>query len=90
MKSCHKSMLICAAIAIGLIFLLPQFGVAVGSASLLFPLIMVVCCVLPMFLMMKAAKSENGKSGCCGSKETYDAASDKDGAKKEPAAKSCH
>ena len=90
MKSCHKSMLICAVIAIGLIFLLPQFGVAVGSASLLFPLIMVVCCVLPMFLMMNAAKSENGKSGCCGSKAASDAPSADAGTKKEPTAKSCH
>ncbi len=90
MKGCHKSMLICAAIAIGLILILPQFGVAVGSASLLFPLIMVVCCVLPMFLMMSAAKSEDGKSGCCGSKATSDAASGDAGTKKDPTSKSCH
>lgn len=68
MKNCNKWMLFCVAIAIAIVFLLPKFGVAVAGASLLFPLLMIGCCVLPMFFMMKSSQGKEGGS-CCSAKK---------------------
>ncbi|HMO19119.1 MAG TPA: hypothetical protein PKA63_12720 [Oligoflexia bacterium] len=68
MKNCHKWMIACVVGAAALIFVLPKLGVSIWGASLLFPLLMIGCCVLPMFFMMRA--SSDGKGGSCCSKES--------------------
>lgn len=65
MKHCMKWMIACVLIALTLIVVLPKFGVATAGASLLIPLLMIGCCVLPL-LMMVGAK---GNSGSCCSKK---------------------
>ncbi len=68
MKNCHKWMIVCAVAALALVFVLPKLGVPLGGgASLLIPLLMIGCCVLPMLFMMKAGSDGKGDS-CCSKK----------------------
>ena len=67
MKNCHRWMILCVVAAIVFIYVLPKFGVSFAGASLLIPILMIGCCVLPMFFMMKAGS--DGKGGSCCSKE---------------------
>lgn len=67
MKNCHRWMLGCVAVAVILFVVLPRFGVAIAGASLIFPLLMIGCCVLPMLFMMKTDKGDGGS--CCAKKE---------------------
>lgn len=67
MKNCHKWMILCVVVALAFVFVLPKFGVSLAGASLLFPILMIGCCVLPMIMMMFSSRSEKG--GCCGQKD---------------------
>lgn len=67
MKNCHRWMLACVAVAVILFVVLPRFGVAIAGASLIVPLLMVGCCVLPMLFMMRSDRGNEGS--CCAKKE---------------------
>lgn len=69
MKHCYKWMILCVAVALAVLFILPKFGIAVAGASLIVPILMIGCCVIPMIMMMSASGSEGGKRGCCGGHE---------------------
>ena len=90
MKSCHKWMIICLAGAVAIVFVLPRFGLPVEGASILIPLLMIGCCVLPMVMMMFTSRS--GKmGGCCGHKDDSKPSSSENPAMKAFAEKpSCH
>lgn len=90
MKNCHKWMIACVVGALAITFVLPILGVPLFGASLLFPLLMIACCVLPMLFMMKA-DGGNGKEGSCCSKEHKGEQKTKAGAEKDKTgSKSCH
>ena len=61
-------MILCAVVAVAIVFLLPRFGVPIAGATLLFPLLMFGCCLLPMVFMMRSSKGKDGGS-CCSTKE---------------------
>lgn len=68
MKSCHKWMIICLLGAVAIVFLLPRFGLPIVGASILIPLLIFACCVVPMVMIMFSSRS--GKTGgCCGHKD---------------------
>ena len=65
MKNCYKPMLLCLAIAVLAILVLPRFGFQIAGASAFFGLLMVACCVLPMVLMMFGILKGDGNKSCC-------------------------
>ena len=67
MKSCHKWMLICLLGAVAIVFILPRFGLPIVGASILIPLLIIGCCVVPMFMMLSSRSGKTG--GCCGHKD---------------------
>jgi len=68
MKNCHKWMILCVVVAVAFVFVLPKFGVPLAGASLLIPILMIGCCVLPMLFMMRSGQGE-GKGSCCSKRE---------------------
>lgn len=90
MKSCHKGMIICLLGAIAVVFVLPKLGLPVAGASVLIPLLMFGCCVIPMVMVLFSARSE-GKGGCCSHKENTQNANSEDKVVKIQTQKpSCH
>ena len=88
MKNCHRWMLACVAVAVILFVVLPRFGVSIAGASLLIPLLMVGCCVLPMLFMMKSSSGEKG--GCCGKMDNAKASADGKEQSQDSKKPSCH
>lgn len=82
MIHCRPWMLAVCLAALALVFLLPRFGVDVAGSGLLFTLLMVGCCVLPMLMSMR---KKGG--GCCGKEEPT--GSSETSASDKPAPK-CH
>lgn len=64
MKHCYKWMAACVAVGLVAFLILPMVGVPIAGTSLLFPLLMVGCCVLPMLFMVKSGQKAEGHS-CC-------------------------
>ena len=91
MKNCYKGMIACVLIALALFVVLPKFGYTIAGASLLIPLLMIGCCVLPMLFMMKCASPAEEKGGCCGKTEnSKTSTSDEKEQKVAPQKPSCH
>jgi len=61
-------MAVCVVVGLAALFILPRIGVPLVGASLIFPLLMIGCCVVPMLFMMKMGSDGKGMS-CC-SKES--------------------
>lgn len=59
MTSHHVRMLIGCALVLGAVLLLPRFGYAAASGSLVFGLLMLVCCVGPMLFMALRGRRED-------------------------------
>lgn len=70
MKICHKWMIICLLGAIAVVVVLPKFGLSLAGASLLVPLLMMGCCVLPMVMMLFSTRLAV-KGGCCSQKKNH-------------------
>ncbi len=83
-------MILCVVVAVTLFVVLPKFGVPLAGATLLIPLLMIGCCVIPMAMMMFASPSGE-KGGCCG-KMANSKTSSPDGKEQNPASQkpSCH
>lgn len=67
MNSCFKWMAVCVVLALALSYVPQAFGVSLAGVSVLIPLLMIGCCVLPML-----ALSSSGKKGGCCAKEGKD------------------
>lgn len=59
MTSHHVRMLIGCALVLGAVLLLPRFGYGAASGSLVFGLLMLVCCVGPMLFMALKGRRED-------------------------------
>lgn len=91
MKHCYKWMVLCVAVALAIFVILPMFGIAIAGASLLVPILMIGCCIIPMVMMMRASGSEGGKGGCCGGHEkTKEPATSEKEQKPASTKQSCH
>ncbi len=90
MKNCRKWMFLCVAIALAVFLILPKFGIAVAGASLIVPLLLISCCVLPMLFMMRTGQGKEGES-CCSKTEHKGQQGSKGAAEKvKDSSGSCH
>lgn len=64
MTTHHVRMLIGCALVLGAVLLLPRFGYGAASGSLVFGLLMLVCCVGPMlFMALRGRREDDGSRG---------------------------
>ncbi len=68
MKNCHSWIIGCVLVALAVVFVLPKFGLPLAGASLMIPLLLIGCCVLPVVMMAFASTSKE-KGGCCDKKD---------------------
>ena len=60
----HVRMLIGCALVLGAVLLLPWFGYGAAGGSLVFGLLMLVCCVGPMlFMALRGRREDDGGRG---------------------------
>lgn len=62
MKNHHIRMLVGCVLIMGSILLLPRFGYGAATGSLVFGLLMLLCCVGPMLLMLFGDRREQDGS----------------------------
>lgn len=87
MKNCNRYILIGCLLFMAAIVLLPTFGFNVSWTPLLFGVLMIGCCVLPMLFALSRSSARG--SSCCGSNKAR-TSSESGEENEKPKSHSCH